>query len=305
MGFAIKVIIAILLSSSTYSIISCKTRSVSTVSAIPGDVDYLDFARNPQELFSIDRMMGDGDTFEITVNEHRPIEQITMKYHGDYSIPVIKEDGEARVNDEGKTYFKDGMYVTGYIKNSFGRSNVSTPKFIDAYETDNWYDLGHIQGSKLLFEFHYRDSFRDDPAVKSSNRKIKMESVLVRYHDPEGLQYEEKVFNHDDENPLSKEAKSIDSGEEFVFAVPGDRRIFRVDIRWGDAKPRKNGVYVPGYANGQLIVNQKKIGEKRNVAAIENQIWIFDPQASVTDHEIKVQFFYDIAKIHWIKVYYL
>ena len=249
-------------------------------------------------------MVGDGDMFEIEINPDRPIEQITMKYNGQYTIPVIEKDGSVKVNDEGKIYYKDGMYVTGFVENKQGQSEISVPKFIDAHETDNWYHLGHVQGSKIIFKFHYRDSFRNDAAVIASKRKVKMQSVLVRYKDPVGLQFEEKVFNNDDEDSLSEQAKSIEQGSSFTMTVPANKHIFRVDVRWGDAKPRQNGVYVPGYASGRLKVNGNWIDEMRNVAAIETQVWNFDTASSNDYHKIELYFYHDLAKIHWIKVYY-
>ncbi len=76
-------------------------------------------------------------------------------------------------------------------------------------------------------------------------------------------------------------------------------------MRWGDEKPRRDGVYVPGTASGQLTVAGVPQGTWRNVAAVETQVWdnIKVPD-SAAEQTISVAFQGDDARVHWLRVYY-
>ncbi len=263
---------------------------------------------DPQKTYRIDRRMQHGDFFEVAVDATRQIEQITCKYDGRYTVKELDEDGKERLNDEGKTRFKDGMYAHGYVLGEDGEKREIAPKkFIDEGETDNWHDLYQAKGGKLRVEFRHGDGHAEDADVKSAATTIGMESIIVRYADAPGLVFQEFLYNPEYEDSMSKKAVAVKNNASHKVKLDKAKKVYRIDIRWGDEKPRDAaGIYIPGTASGVVKVNGQDAGTWRNVAAIETQVWMVNdyPVASGAENEVEIEFGGDDARIHWIKVYY-
>lgn len=263
-----------------------------------------DDSADPLVKYEIGRQMGDGDFFEVPLDPSRKLQQITMIYDGRYTVPELDEQGHPKTNDEGATYYKDGMYAHGFVLGADdSREEVSQPKFIDASETDNWHDIPPLSGEKLRVEFSYADRFKNDPDVLAAHTKVRMDRVIIQYKDPDGLTYE--VFDYDLNDQLKSKAE-IASGGEFAVDFDGTKEIYRVDVRWGDAKPRDaNGQYIAGRANGFLTVDDFR-SDSRNVAAIETQAFSVQNASARAEgtHRIGVHMNYDAGRVHWMKVFY-
>lgn len=258
---------------------------------------------DPLVKYEINKAMGDGDSFEVPLDPKRKLQQITMIYDGNYSIPALDANGQPKKSDEGKTYYKDGMYAHGFVVSANGsKEEVSVPKFVDSNETDNWHDLKPLSGQKLRVEFGYGAEYKNDPAVVAAHTKVQMTRVIIQYQDPEGLTSE--IFDYD----LGDEQKSkaeISSGGAFSIDFDGKKEVYRVDVRWGDAKPRNaQGEYVPGRASGYLTVDGFR-SDTRNVAMIETQAFsVKNATAQAGSHKIAVHMTNDSGRVHWIKVFY-
>jgi len=286
----------------SWSFTACKSTADRTGSALlDGE------GTEVQKLFTINRTFKHGDEHEIAIDPTRAIEQITCKYHGDYRVQEIGPDGQPTRNDEGQPRFKDGMYAFGYVVSPTGQEQeVATKKFIDAFETDNWHDLTAAKGPKFVIKFRHSDRYANDPDVVAANTTIRLESILVRYATDPNARFQEFMYNRDYDYGLSPDAVAVTNGGSHKVKIPKSKRITRIDVRWGDEKPRQNGVYVPGTANGRLLVNGQAQGTWRNVAAIETQVWapVQAPAPAGDDHEIAISFSGDDARVHWIKVFY-
>lgn len=248
--------------------------------------------------------MGDGDSFEVPLDPTRKLHQITMIYDGRYSVPELDAQGKPKKNDEGDAYYKDGMYAHGFVLGSNGsKEDVSVPKFIDGNETDNWHDIPPLSGTKLRVEFAHDQRFAKDPAVLAAKTKVRMDRVIIQYQDPEGLKSE--VFDFDRDDPLKSNAE-IRSGGDFAVDFDGTKEVYRVDVRWGDAKPRAaSGEYVPGRASGYLTVDGFT-SDRRNVAAIETQAFTVKGvgPSPKGNHRVSVHMASDNGRVHWLKVFY-
>jgi len=259
---------------------------------------------NPLQSITVAKDVKHGDVLTFPIDPSREIDQITCKYHGVYSV----RDGD-RVNDEGQPYYMDGMYVHGYVQLEGGtRREVAPKKFVDANETDNWHDLyAGARGDTLIIEMRHGPQYLNRPEMQNVNRTIRFDSILVRYKDRPGLTFVPFEYNTDENDSMSSDAVSVASGGSHVVMVDAEKRINRIDIRWGDERPRVNGVYVPGRAEGAIFINGRRVLNQRNVAAVETQVFtpITDyPAATGTENKVEVRFYYDNARIHWIKVYY-
>jgi hypothetical protein len=261
-------------------------------------------ADNPLQSITVGKNVKHGEMLTFPIDPSREIEQITCKYHGVYSI----RDG-SKVNDEGQPYYMDGMYVHGYVQLAGGvRREVAPKKFVDAHETDNWHDLyPGARGDTLIVEMRHADKYLTKPEMQNINRTIRFDSILVKYKDKPGLKFIPFAYNANEHVSMSSDAVIVKSGGSHTVSVGADKRITRIDIRWGDEKPRVNGVYVPGRAEGAIFVNGRRVLNQRNVAAVETQVFspISDyPAPTGAEHTVEVRFYYDDARIHWIKVYY-
>jgi hypothetical protein len=260
-----------------------------------------------QHLYVVNKSYGHGGLLELPIDPTREIEQITCKYDGRYSVVERGADGQPILNDEGKPRYKDGMYAHGYVLGADGvEREVSEKKFIDSDETDNWHDLTAEKGGMLVIRFALSDRYKDDPEVAAAQRQIRMESVLVRYKMAPGATSQDFIYNASYDYSMSPDAVAVSNGGSHKIQVAKGKRIYRIEVRWGDEKPRVNGVYVPGMASGRLSINGVPQGGSRNVAAIETQLWepVSYTDAAGADNEIELSFFGDDARIHFIKVYY-
>lgn len=259
-----------------------------------------------QILYNVGKSFKAGEFFEIPLDPARQVEQITIKFHGKYTLVEKDAAGNPILNDEGKPRYKDGIYAYGYSLSPAGeKREIAAKKFVDAFETDNWHDLVNVQGAKLRVEFRHGSQYVNDPELLALARKISVESVLVRYVDAPGQLFQEFVYNADDDFSMSPDAVTVQSGGSHRVNVDKTRKIYRIDVRWGDEKPRVDGVYVPGTASGTLRINGKSQGT-RNVAAVETQVWapVDYPASNQVAHNIDFLFSGDKARIHWIRVYY-
>ncbi len=130
-----------------------------------------------------------------------------------------------------------------------------------------------------------------------------MSRVIIQYRDPEGLTYETFDYDLHDEQ---KSKAEIQSGGAFSIDFDGKKEVYRVDVRWGDAKPRNaKGEYVPGTASGYVTVDDFR-SDTRNVAAIETQVFSLAKPAARRSgsHRISVHMNGDRGRVHWIKVFY-
>lgn len=259
---------------------------------------------DPLVKYEIGKTLGDGDSFEVPLDPKRKLQQVTMIYDGQYSVPALDAQGQPKKSDEGKSYYKDGIYARGFVVGANGsKEAVSVPKFVDSDETDNWHDLKPLSGQKLRVEFGYADQYRNDPAVIAAHTKIRMTRVIIQYQDPEGLTYE--TFDYDLHDEMKSKAE-IPSGGAFSVDFDGKKEVYRVDVRWGDAKPRNaSGEYVPGVASGYVTVDGFT-SDTRNVAMIETQAFAMRNPAARADgsHRIAVHMLNDSGRVHWIKVFY-
>jgi hypothetical protein len=259
---------------------------------------------DPRVTYEIGRDMADGDFFEVTLDPKRQLQEITMVYDGEYTVPAMDAQGKPRKSDEGKPYYKDGIYAHGFVVGANGtRDEVSVPKFVDSDETDNWHDLKPLSGDKLRVEFSYADEYRNDPAVIAAHTKVRMTRIIVQYQDPPGLTFQ--TFDYDLGTELKSNAE-IPAGGEFGIDFDGKKTVYRVDVRWGDARPRAaDGTYVPGRANGYITVDGFT-SDRRNVAEIETQAFAVSNAAPLADgnHRVTVHMNNDNGRVHWIKVFY-
>lgn len=286
--------------------VACKTRQYSPDRS---QIQSGGGAFNPVTEYQINKSMRHGDFFEVPLSPQQKLKQITMVYSGNYKIHVFNPDGSVRRNDEGDPYYKDGMYANGFVLDSSGnRKPVAAAKFVDANETDNWHDIPPLTGVTLRVEFSHRAEYLADPVVAAANTEIQMIKVIIQYADPEGLKFEEFVYNSSYDDTMNADAHPIISGGYFSQSFDGTKKITRVDVRWGDAKPRTaEGVYVPGSASGYIQVNGANRSDTRNVAAIETQIFAglnILPRHDGQDHEISVHMIGDSGRVHFVKVFY-
>ncbi len=299
-----------ILGSALFTIIvisGCKTRNLQTSNQLDSNASSNNNTLDaPQVLHQINKNFKAGESFTIPLDPKRVVDQITVKYDGHYSIVVKDQNGKTMENDEGAPFYKDGMYAFGYSVSETGvKREIAPKKFVDAYETDNWHDLTNAQGSTLLVEFDHGAQYKNDPEVVNAKRTIRVTTVLVRYKDEPGQVYQEFLYNKYDEDSMSSSAIKVESGGSHVVEVDSSRKIYRIDVRWGDEKPRINGVYVSGMASGRLSVNGKIQDSTRNVAAIETQVWYPITYSDGDDKtKIEVSFSGDTARIHWIRAYY-
>lgn len=286
--------------------LGCKPRI--NKSELLDDATTLPSFPSPEAFFEINRQVGHGDFFEVPVDATRKITQVTVRYHGAYSVYEKDSNGQVLKNDEGAPRYKDGMYAHGYLVDQNGtKREISSKKFVDAYETDNWHDLYDVRGKTLRVEFRHSPHHAEDPEVKAVVRTVAMQSVLVRYDDHPDEVYKEIRYSNDDNYGLSPDAKLVAAGKSHKISIPKSMKAYRVDVRWGDEKPRSSdGFYVAGTAKGRLIINGQPQGSQRNVAAIETQVWapVRYTAANDRDTEIELAFDYDDARIHWVRVYY-
>lgn len=285
--------------------VSCKT--VSSLSTTKNNTENMkNLCEDPQEKVIVMKEMADGDFFEVDIDSSRKIVNITMDYNGQYNVPLI-ENGKVVTNEEGQQYYKDGMYAQGYILSASGeKTPVSVRKFIDSYEIDNWHDLNVPKGEKLRIDFMHRENYREEILkLPKSERTIQFNSILIRYEDPENLPHDVFMYNKNYESALSSDAKILKSGDKLDLKIESGKKICRVDVRWGDAKPyAADGTYVPGYAQGTVIVNGEA-QEMRNVARIETQVFSISDITNATESpSLSVTFEGDEARVHWVKVYY-
>lgn len=261
----------------------------------------------PVNSVTVNQNYGSGSRFEMVVDGSRDIDQIQISWDAHYT--VVKRDSAGRVllNDEGQPLFRDGIYAFPKISNSLGNlQNIGTKKFVGASETDNIHDLQGVRGSRLVIEFWHDRLEQERADVREVRRTILLRTVTVRYKDAPGQRYKDYILNPNYNDALSPLAKYILDGQTFELPVPRSYSLYRIDVRWGDAKPRVNGVYVAGVATGKLKVNGQWQGEARNVAAIETQTWtgLNIPPANGPNHTIVVSIRNDAARIHSIRVYF-
>ncbi|MGE0174690.1 MAG: hypothetical protein AB7T49_18000 [Oligoflexales bacterium] len=264
--------------------------------------------QNPLQTISVNHSVRAGDTLEYEIDATREIDQITCVYNGNYSVYVRNPDGSIRQNDEGRPYYKDGLYVHGFVRTPSGEDvEVSAPKFIDSVETDNWHDLRVPKGNKLVLKILHREEFAQDPEVIAANRTASFRKITIRYKDDSNHQSIDFIYNQDYDDAFSADAVLVQPGNHHTVEVPGDKKIYRIDVRWGDAKPRaSDGTYIAGLAYGRLTVDGMGSEGDRNVAYIETQTWSgLDIPTKGAPHKITLEFSGDPARIHWIKVYYL
>lgn len=292
-------------------IVGCKSSetkpSSSTLATHDDTTEISDL--QPQVLTQIDQSYRAGESFTVPLNPNRVIDQITIKYDGRYSLIALDENGKTKVNDEGAPFYRDGMYAIGYAISETGeKTQVAPKKFVDAFETDNWHDVTKgLQGTKLLVEFEHSNAYKNDPDVIAAKRSVKVQSVLVRYVDDPRQIYEEFSYNPNPYVSISSDAVTLKPGQTHTAVFKKTNKIYRVDVRWGDERPRINGVYIAGKASGKLSINGESQGPSRNVAAIETQVWSpinYTPSVN-GETKIDVSILYEEARIHWIRVYYI
>jgi hypothetical protein len=214
--------------------------------------------------------------------------------------------GHVILNDEGQPKYKDGMYAYGKIDQGGSLRDIAPKKFVAPGETDNWHDLQGVRGSRLVIEFWFSQAYSNDPQVLATHRQVLLRSVQIRYKDAPGQTYKDYVFNASYDDALSSSARYVQAGGKFELPIDDDLNVYRVDVRWGDAKPRVNGVYVAGTATGRVKLNGAWQGPPRNVAMIETQTWanLQYPAAIGGHHTLVVTFENDDARIHSVRVYY-
>lgn len=289
----------------------CKTRGTQDSLTLANPDTGIASTQKSNFVHPINEMVGDGDEIFVPIDPKRKITQITPYYSGSYKLPVINEDGSIKKNDEGATYYRDGIYAFGYIRDQNGQwQSVSRAKFIDHDEHDNWHDLHIVPGDVLKIEFKYGDRYRTDQEVLSSNRKVQMHNVKVVYADAEGETFHIENYNpqseasHEVPIAVATQGIKVESGQSHTVKFDGTgKKIYKVVVRWGDAKPRKaDGSWDAGFARGSLSINGKTLGSLRNVAFIENQTWDgFEFTGPIT---VDVNFRSHFGRVHSVKIYY-
>lgn len=281
--------------------LSCK--NIGTDASQIAEANHADVS--PVKIFQIGKPQRAGDQVEVPLDPNRRVVQATIKYSGNYSLYERDASGAIVKNDEGQPRYRDGMYAHGYIVDKANRAvRVAAAKFIDANETDNWHDLTPMAGKAFRIEFQHSPKYAKDAEVLKAKRAIFLESIKVQYEDSPDDRYQEIRYAQDDENEFAPDAKLLRPGEKLRVNVTA-QKIYRIDVRWGDAKPRdKNGVYIPGLASGLLSVDGQPIDSYRNVAMIESQTWGDIPTGKGSaKRAIELQFSGDEARVFWIRVY--
>ena len=257
-----------------------------------------------------------GDSHSIDVDSSRRIVYLVTDYHGVYHIPLSDNHGNPIVNEVGGTYWKDGMYVSGALTLPDGteRPLGFRHRFIDANEPENWYDLELPPVARVRFDFFHDPEYADELLAlpRAERTSILLRRIIVRYGDPEGLVHDSFMYNPDTMTPevspevaMSDRAVLVPDGGSHRVTVSSGRRICRVDVRWGDAKPRINEMYQQGHADGLMLVNGQAQGDWRSLSFIETEIFAGIDQEPVTgEQSIEFRFRGDPARIHWINVYY-
>lgn len=282
-------------------------RSTSQTAAEPSIVaSHNDFA-DPVVHKDVNQLFRHGERFEMTIDPSRELDQVTVVWDVDYSLVMRDASGHVMLNDEGQPMYRDGMYAYPKVKTAQGAvQQIGPKKFVAANETDNIHDIQGVRGSTLFVEFWHARDQQDNPQVRAARRAVKLISVTLRYKDAPGQQYKDYIYNPNYDDSLSSLARYVPAGQTFELPIPANLRVYRVDVRWGDAKPRVNGVYVPGTATGRVKFNGAWQGEARNVAAIETQTWagLQYPPAEGGSHTLVVSFRNDGGRIHSVRVYY-
>ena len=283
---------------------ACKTTNSSQVA----EDDTTQSIRYPSPIQEqeVNQNFKSGDLFQIKIDPNRRVKMATIKYHGSYKLYERDAAGVIKTNHEGQPRFRDGMYAYGYIVDEKGNEkSVATRKFIDAQETDNWYDLTPMAGKLFRIKFSHHENYVNDPEVKKAKTTIELRSIKIQYEDQEGETYKQYSFAENDKDEFDDKAIKVKPGTSHVIKVP-TKNIYRIDVRWGDAKPEnQQGKYVPGLASGSLKVDGKIVDKERNVAAIETQVWLDIPKPSASQKErtIELLFRHDVARVFWIRVY--
>ena len=284
---------------------ACRTTGATkpTTSDIASQGDFAD----PVEHREVNQSFHSGERFEMSLDPNRDLDQVTVSWDVDYSLLMKDSSGRVMLNDEGQPMYRDGMYAYPKVLNGEGGiDQIGPKKFVAPNETDNVHDLNNVQGKTLYLEFWHARDQRDNPQVRATHRAVKLKSVTLRYKDAPGQQFKDFVYNTNYNDALSSRARYVPSGQTFELEIPSTLRVYRVDVRWGDAKPRVNGVYVAGSATGKLKFNGEWQGEARNVAAIETQTWtsLNYPPAQGSHHTLVVSFRNDGARVHSVRAYY-
>lgn len=254
--------------------------------------------------YHIGKMMGHGSSIQLPIIPQE-IDQITVRYHGDYNMPVYETDGSIRQNTEGQPMYRDGMYAQGYVHQADGvQTKVSQRKFVNRYEIDNWHDLESVSGDKLSIDFFHSRRYENQQDIIEAGRKIALHDVMVRYRiDTSIADVVAFDFATDDQNPFDASAIHLSSGERHAVDIAAGKRITRIDVRWGDAKRGQDGHYRPGVAKGKIYVNTVGQGRYRNVARIETQTYLVDHEPNDEPTRIEVEIKGDVGRIFWLKVY--
>lgn len=296
-------IVAAILAASPWA---CKTTGVpqQPASAVASIQD--DFA-DPVDHKEVNQTFHSGERFEMPLDPNRDLDQVTVSWDVTYSLVMKDSNGRVMLNDEGQPMYRDGMYAYPKVVNvDGGVDQIGPKKFVAPNETDNVHDLDNVRGTTLYLEFWHAHDQQDNPQVRATHRSVKLKSVTLRYKDAPGQQYKDFIYNPNYNDALSSQARYVPAGQTFELEIPANMHVYRADVRWGDAKPRVNGVYVAGSATGRLKFNGEWQGEARNVAAIETQTWsgMSYPPAQGSHHTLVVSFRNDGARIHSVRVYY-
>lgn len=289
-------------------IVSCKGthRNASSELNATGEIP----AYIPEKIVSL------GNTYqalnssevEIDLDSTGNLSNVTMDYSSSaYKVPVI-ENGVPKVNDEGKTYYKDGIYIKAFLLTTAGqRVQLDRTRFVDGPEIDNWHDLNAPKGSKLIIQFSVAQEYRSDPQVQASNPRVTLKSVTLRYKDAPGLVSKDFIYNSDYDNEMPANAIELPAGGTHSVTFPKSYKVYRVDVRWGDAKPRNEaGHYVPGTASGALLINGVQQGPARQVAALETESWgPLNLPTGAGDNTFSINLKYDKGRVHSIRLFYV
>jgi hypothetical protein len=171
--------------------------------------------------FDVHKSFKAGESFSLPLDPNRTVDQVTIKYHGAYTVLEKGPDGTTLLNDEGQPRYKDGMYAFGYAVQSDGNKlSIAPKKFVDAQETDNWHDLTNAKGEQLLVEFAHAPKYAADPEVLAVARTVAVTTVLVRYEDAPGQLRQDYVYNANDDDSMSTAATSVPDGSSHTVMSP-------------------------------------------------------------------------------------
>ncbi len=255
---------------------SATITSMEVLTKAPGPLDNMDY-------FPINKTFRAGETFEVALPPNRAgtgLDQVEAMWTASYSVP----DPSGRRSDEGKPFYLDGVYADLFIVTNGVETKIDRTKFVDANEVDNSHDLPGPKGDKLRVKFFSRNPAGD-------NHPITFQGVRFRYKN------EAAVVHRQD---INRTLAPNDKVEIDIPAAHAGKKVGRVEVRWTDML---SGTWTrPGYAQGTLLLDGQRVGNRESVQSPETQA--FTGLNGATPRKVGVLIEADSARIDWIAVYF-